>query len=404
MTPEENKEGIRGSRSPHDIWVASGHSREAYLIALEEEAKQADEFKAFEATPESAVELRDARKMRWERIAIRIFGDPHRVQAVRDLYDEAKGEGASKRSYTGRGRRFPGMQDSEMLDEQDGPEDADPSAIAFPTESRFFGIGAEQTDTVSPEHLAELEIFRRGSAAQIRQYLETHLHSDRFYLDDGRIWLELPNRSDIPPTGGMLVWYAIPTSPRVMAPSAGTRAGLHVVPSGWDTTLCTIPVSTWQSGTRDHDSARVTCRWCSVRLIAAEVTMETPAQAGYPRVDLPPRDTDADVAGVSASFIAFVESVVLPLRSSDPERLRLDGRTSGSTWDVAGRFQYAAKRWRVHGDTRIEPLLVAYEAAKSGHDPFTEGQTKGGQARLDLAVDLQARTTTRFKHMYIYED
>lgn len=48
-------------------------------------------------------------RLRWERIAVRIFGDPNRRDEAKTLYDRARGSGASKRSYTGRGRRFPEM-------------------------------------------------------------------------------------------------------------------------------------------------------------------------------------------------------------------------------------------------------------------------------------------------------
>ena len=45
--------------------------------------------------------------LRWERIAARAGITP--VDA-RELYDSVRGPGAAKRSYTGRGRRFPDME------------------------------------------------------------------------------------------------------------------------------------------------------------------------------------------------------------------------------------------------------------------------------------------------------
>ena len=81
-----------------------------WLTALEEEARLENELAAYPASPRSVAALRDERQLRWERIAARVFGDARRVEEVRSLYDEAHGPGASSRSYTGRGRRFPEME------------------------------------------------------------------------------------------------------------------------------------------------------------------------------------------------------------------------------------------------------------------------------------------------------
>jgi len=68
-----------------------------------------------------------------------------------------------------------------------------PKAAAAPQ----FAI--EQERRASPSRLAELDHLRTGSADEVRSALEQHLHSDRFFIDDDRIWLELPNRNDGPP-------------------------------------------------------------------------------------------------------------------------------------------------------------------------------------------------------------
>lgn len=103
-------EEIAAGRTPHEIWRAHGELNEVYQAALIEEARQQGELAAFEATPENVERLRDDDDHRWERIAVRVYGDPRRRREVMDLYDEAKGEqGAAQRSYTGRGRRFPRM-------------------------------------------------------------------------------------------------------------------------------------------------------------------------------------------------------------------------------------------------------------------------------------------------------
>jgi hypothetical protein len=86
-----------------------GDKRVYWLTAIEEEARLAHELAAFSASPESVTALRDQRQLRWEAIAARVFGDARRVDEARGLYDQAHGPGASARSYTGRGRRFPEM-------------------------------------------------------------------------------------------------------------------------------------------------------------------------------------------------------------------------------------------------------------------------------------------------------
>ena len=65
----------------------------------------------YAATDEVVLKLRDGRRLRWERIAARIFSDAGRTRDAKALYDRAKGDGAAARSYTGRGRRFPEMTD-----------------------------------------------------------------------------------------------------------------------------------------------------------------------------------------------------------------------------------------------------------------------------------------------------
>jgi hypothetical protein len=106
-----------------------------------------------------------------------------------------------------------------------------------------------------------------------------------------------------------------------------------------------------------------------------------------------------------ASFQEFFEGVVQPMKATHPEDLRLDGRAAGGNWDVAGEFLYAGRTWRVHADSRYEPLTLAYEALtrRSPHDPFVIMKTKTG-LRLDLAEDLQRGRGTRHRHLYAYAD
>src|SRR5271165_6539730 len=107
---EQVREQLRSGLTPGQVYHAMGAKRVYWLIALEEEARLENELATYPATPRSVAALRDERQLRWERIAARVFGDARRAQEVRSLYDEAHGPGASSRSYTGRGRRFPEME------------------------------------------------------------------------------------------------------------------------------------------------------------------------------------------------------------------------------------------------------------------------------------------------------
>jgi hypothetical protein len=104
------------------------------------------------------------------------------------------------------------------------------------------------------------------------------------------------------------------------------------------------------------------------------------------------------------SFASFVEAVVLPGRAENPAHRRLDGQSTGGNFAVAGEFRHRGRSWKVHADTHYEPLLVAYEAAKSGADPFVEVPTKRGTS-LDLTDELRRELSEpRFKYIYIYEN
>jgi hypothetical protein len=82
-----------------------GLAHEVFLTALEEEAKREGTFRSILPTPRNVARLRD-QDLRWERIAVRVFGEPGWVVATKVLYDAARGNGAALRTYTGKGRRF----------------------------------------------------------------------------------------------------------------------------------------------------------------------------------------------------------------------------------------------------------------------------------------------------------
>jgi hypothetical protein len=135
--------------------------------------------------------------------------------------------------------------------------------------SAVFGVEGERQ--ASAEYLRELDVLRVGPLAEAKEYLEQHLHSNRFYVEGDRAWLELPNRTNGPPDHVLLVWFRMPEAIAIGGPSGGSRMGLHAIPAGWDATLCRIPTASWKGGTRYRPGREVECRWCLVRLLAAEV-------------------------------------------------------------------------------------------------------------------------------------
>ena len=109
--PEFVRDGIRGGLTPDQIYARNGRRRAIYLAVIVEEARLAGELAKFDPTPAQVARLRDRHGHRWERIAVRVFGDPRGTREAMDLYDEAKGKvGAAQEWYTGRGRRFPKMK------------------------------------------------------------------------------------------------------------------------------------------------------------------------------------------------------------------------------------------------------------------------------------------------------
>lgn len=96
------------------------------------------------------------------------------------------------------------------------------------------------------------------------------------------------------------------------------------------------------------------------------------------------------------NFTEFYVAVVKPLLVQN--QLRLDGRESGGNRQVIAYFQYKGSKWKIHGDSRIEPLKTAYQEYLNEHDPFEITKTSFGKDRLTLKKDAPKGT----KGMYIY--
>lgn len=107
------------------------------------------------------------------------------------------------------------------------------------------------------------------------------------------------------------------------------------------------------------------------------------------------------VSMIHEDFLSFMRAEVLPRRAAHPKHIRLDGALTGGSRDVVGRFRHNGVDWVVHADTHYEPLMLAYEAAEAGADPFVEERTARGRC-LALTSELRARQVSRRKYMYIY--
>lgn len=102
------------------------------------------------------------------------------------------------------------------------------------------------------------------------------------------------------------------------------------------------------------------------------------------------------------SYERFVEEVVLPRKQANPSHLRLDGSPTGGNWAIAGIFRHDGRYWKVHEDSHYQPLMIAYEAAREGRDPFVHDTTRKGAACLSLRPNLRSLQSTAYKHLYIY--
>ena len=100
---------------------------------------------------------------------------------------------------------------------------------------------------------------------------------------------------------------------------------------------------------------------------------------------------------IHSSFAAWVKAEVLPRAG----QLRLDGLLAGGNRDLFGQFRHQGERWEVHGDTRVDKVLVAYNAwlTKQVTDPFVQEQATTRPC-LNLVKSLRVPKTP--KHLYIY--
>ncbi len=103
---------------------------------------------------------------------------------------------------------------------------------------------------------------------------------------------------------------------------------------------------------------------------------------------------------------SFMEEFVLPLKERIAAPIRLDGLVGTPTgqWGMVA-FHHGGRIWSADGDTRFEPLEIAYAAIQAAPtaDPFEVKVTnKGKRLKLVLRPDLQATRGTRAAHLYMY--
>jgi hypothetical protein len=104
---------------------------------------------------------------------------------------------------------------------------------------------------------------------------------------------------------------------------------------------------------------------------------------------------------IYSSFRDWVVAEVIPLQKKNPNWIRLDGELNGGNRNVVGQFTHAGRVWVVHGDTRFDPVLRAYNAILNGSakDPFVVKKARVRDC-LDLVPKLVIKGQP--KHFYFY--
>lgn len=100
-----------------------------------------------------------------------------------------------------------------------------------------------------------------------------------------------------------------------------------------------------------------------------------------------------------SSFAAWAQAEVLPVSGS---RDRLDGLNDSGNRDIFGRFRYLGRKWEVHGDTRVERVLRAYQAIQVGK---LSNALVVERARVRDCLNLAPalRGLKEPKYFYVYE-
>jgi hypothetical protein len=112
-----------------------------------------------------------------------------------------------------------------------------------------------------------------------------------------------------------------------------------------------------------------------------------------------------DPQTIYSDFGEMMRQVVLPMHLAEPSHARLDSPRTDGNWDVLCRFRWKGTVWKVHFDSRYEPLLLAYYGWQFGlgDDVFVEAPMEKG-VRLDITPSLAGVRPTSHRYLYLYRD
>jgi hypothetical protein len=185
-------------------------------------------------------------------------------------------------------------------------------------------------------------------------YLERHLGTPDFHVHRGEISLRLPRMSPLgyaqPSDEGFLVTFTRPPEWTVEEIPGDLS---HAIPHGSARTLCGVQRVPERAGAVVDDTREVTCPWCRVQLIAAEIA--SPAGPRSPQqLSRPSRN------------VTLHEEIARILELASEEWL--------STDEIAARVNHAERYqkrdhsvitpFQVHGRTRKYPALFERDGAQ----------------------------------------
>jgi hypothetical protein len=113
----------------------------------------------------------------------------------------------------------------------------------------------------------------------------------------------------------------------------------------------------------------------------------------------------ADRQAIYEDFGEMMRAVVIPMHLVAPDHLRLDSPRTDGNWDVLCRFRWRTGVWKVHFDSRYEPLILAYYGWSFGlgEAVFVEVPMDAG-VRLDIAPSIAVIRPTSHRYLYLYRD
>jgi hypothetical protein len=98
------------------------------------------------------------------------------------------------------------------------------------------------------------------------------------------------------------------------------------------------------------------------------------------------------------SFSDLIQNAVLEIRRQHPDWIRLDGNVSGGNRNTFATFRYKYKTWKIHSDTTLDALLIAWELESAGKVPFEIAVTAKGNSCLRLPETLEGEADG----LYVY--